>query len=351
MPEFRQCVKCVLDNVEVPDISFDVQGVCRFCRHWEGYEKVRRIEATNLPWVYDQMRKEGRGKKYDVLLGLSGGVDSSMCLHWLIENGIRPLCWSMDNGYNDPKADENVMRLVEGLKVPFIRKVLDLDSFKRLQAAFIRAGVKNLEIPTDHVLMASGYLMAREYGIKTIISGGNHATEGIMPPSYGHDAKDLTHIEDICRRFGGSTKGLPTMSLSSYLKARFIDKIRTVNLPDYYDYNREESIKVLHEKYGWKTYGEKHNENVFTVWFQNFWLPTIWKLDKRKPHYSSLINSGQMTKREAVRKLLEPMWYPEFGIEGKLMKKTVKRKDSEFKNEIKVREFLNRAYGLLKKRK
>src|SRR5687767_14850817 len=103
---FRQCRKCVLDNVEVPDIAFDVAGVCSYCREWERREAARRVEATNLPWVLERFRREGRGKKYDVLLGLSGGVDSSMCLHYLVENGVRPYCFSVDNGYNDPKADE-----------------------------------------------------------------------------------------------------------------------------------------------------------------------------------------------------------------------------------------------------
>lgn len=341
---FEVCARCVLDNREVPDITFDGKGVCCYCTRWIETERKRRVEATDRPWVYDRIRKEGRGKEYDVLLGLSGGVDSSTCLHHLVENGIRPLCWSMDNGYNDPKADENIMRLVEGMKVPFYRYVLDLDAFKDLQSKFIRSGTKNLEIPTDHVLMAAGYGMAREHGITTIISGGNHATEGIMPPSYGYDAKDLRFIEAVN---GGPVKGVPTMSLTDYVKARFVDGIRTVNLLDYYDYDREASIRLLSERYGYRPYGEKHMENYFTAWFQGFYLHRKWGLDKRKPHYSSLINSGQITRSVALDSMTVGPMYPILGIEEKALSYP-KRTYRDYPNSEAMWRILSKTYAVLK---
>lgn len=340
------CNRCVLDSREAA-LTF-TNGVCQYCTVWIRKEVERRLESTNLPWVYDRIRKDGIGKQYDVLLGLSGGVDSSLCLHYLIENGIRPLCFSVDNGYNDPKADENVMRLVEGLKVPFFRYVLDLDSFKELQASFIASGTKNLEIPTDHVLMAATYEVARKYGIKTVISGGNHATEGIMPPDYGYDAKDLTFIRSVHKAHGsGNLSKLPTIGLLSYLKARFIEGIQVVNLLDYYTYDRAEAIKLLSEKYGWKDYGEKHCENVFTAWFQNWYLPVKWGMDKRRPHYSSLINSGQMTRKEAMELLLKRPEYPELGIERKVLTYP-KRSHDDYRTGEKLWLSLSKAYGVLK---
>jgi hypothetical protein len=261
------------------------------------------------------------GNEYDVLLGLSGGVDSSMCLHHLVEMGIKPLCFSIDNGYNDPKADENIMRLVEGMKVPFYRYTIDLEKFRELQAAFLKAGVKNLEIPTDHILMASTYEMANKYGIKTIISGGNWATESIMPMSWGYQPRDLTHIKDVYKKFTGKKlEGLPLCGLFKFNWYKWIKGISTVNLLDYYDYNRQDSIKLLEEKYGYQNYGEKHCENYFTWWFMNFYLFEKWGIDKRKAHISSLIVSGQMTRDEALVELEKNPVYPELGIERKAMR-------------------------------
>jgi hypothetical protein len=332
----------------VPDLTLDDRGVCQYCRDWIEREHVRRVEATNLPWLYDRLRREGKGKEYDVLIGLSGGVDSSLCLHHLVENGVRPLCFSMDNGYNYPNADENVMRLVEGLKVRFLREVIELDTYKELQAAYIKSGLKNIEVPTDHILMALSYQLAERHGIRNVIGGGNHATEGIMPESYGYQARDLRQIEAIYRRFNGKRLvGLPTCSLPQYLRYRFLKGIKFVNLLDYYDYDREAAAKLLTEKYGYKPYGEKHCENVFTSWFQNYYLPTKWKLDKRKPHYSSLINSGQLTRKEALEALLTPPEYPKTGLEEKCLQYP-KRDYKDYPNNEAIWKLLQWAYGKVK---
>lgn len=349
--EFRQCDKCVLDNVEVPDIVFDEKGICQYCREWEKRAKEIKRDKSNLPWIFHELRRAGRGKDYDCLLGLSGGVDSSLCLHYLVENGIRPLCFSVDNGWNSKEADENIMRLVEGLKVPFYRYVLDLDKFKKLQSAFLKAGVKNIEIPSDHVLMAASYEMASKHGIKNIIGGGNHNTEGIMPEAYGYQARDLKHIKAIYRRFNGEKlNGLPTLSLWGYLTMRFLKRIKVTNLLDYYDYDRLAAVRLLSDKYGYKPYGDKHCESIWTWWFQSFYLPVKWKLDKRKPHYSSLINSGQMTKTEANALLLQRTEYPELGIEDKVMGYP-KKEWYEYPNNKGLWDFLSKIYGFHQKRR
>ena len=299
------CSRCVM-TTEANEIYFDEKGICNFCHQWQQSEKERRKQALHpgKVWIYYELQKAGQGKKYDCILGVSGGVDSSTCLHILAENGIRPFLFSVDNGWNDPKADENIMRLVETLKIPFQREVLDIPKFKELQKAFILSGTRNVEIPTDHVLMALTYKMAAENGIKYIISGGNHFTEGIMPPSYGYQARDLTHIKAIYKKFiGKKLTGLPTISFPQYLYYRFIKGIKILNLLDFYEYKREEAKKTLQEKYGWMDYYEKHEESIFTKWFQNVWLYHIHKIDKRRPHYSAMINSGQMTREEALKKL------------------------------------------------
>lgn len=328
---YKQCKRCVMDNTASE--FTETEDGCYFCE----LALDHRPTETELPNL------KTNHPKYDVLLGLSGGVDSSYCLHLLHKIGIRVLCYSIDNGWNDPKADENMMRMVEGLKVPFYRYTIDLDKFTELQGAFMQAGVKNLEIPTDHILMASAYELANQYSIKTIISGGNWATESIMPESWGYQPRDLTHIKAIYRKFTKRTlSGLPTCGIIKYNFYKWVKRIRTVNLLDYFEYNRTEAIKTLEKEYGYQSYGEKHHENIFTRWFQNFYLYEKWGIDKRKAHLSSEIISGQITRKEALKVLDERPIYPELGIEGRVMKYQ-KHEYTDYPTDEKLWKFLSKV--------
>lgn len=288
----KTCSNCIMDTTA--PILFDVNGVCNYCHDWREREFCRKIAKQELPWIIHKMKKD-KGQ-YDCLLGLSGGVDSSMCLHLLVEQGIKPLCFSVDNGHNSPLADENIMRMVETLKVPFIRKVIDLEEFKDLQRSFEKSNTLNIEIPTDHILMAMTYKMAKEHKIKWIVGGGNHATEGIMPQAWGYNARDLTFLKAV---HGKPIKKLPTISLLQYIWYRFINKIKMVNLLDYYEYDRNKAIQILSDKYGYKPYGDKHGESKYTKWFQDIYLPR-YGIIKEKAHLSSMINSKQITRDEAL---------------------------------------------------
>lgn len=331
------CKNCAMDR-SASEIVFDENGVCNFCH--QAQKSLAEIKLDKLPVI--------KGDKYDVLIGLSGGVDSSYSLHKLVELGLRPLCFSIDNGWQSDIAQENIMRMVEGLKVPFYRYTINLGRFRELQMAFIKAGVRNIEIPTDHILMASSLEMAAKYKIKWIISGGNVATESIMPESFGYNARDLKHIKSIYR-WATDQKliGLPVCSLLKWNYYRWIKGIKTLYLLDFLDYNRAKAIKVLKEKYGWKEYGEKHEENVFTSWFQNFYLYEKFGIDKRKAHFSSLINSGQMTRADAMLELQKCPVYPRLGLEEKVMKYP-KRSHDEFKKDEKLWKFLATSIRLLR---
>ena len=314
------CNRCCMDK-SAEEISFNENGVCNFCIQAQKSLKEIEAEKDNLYSVLEQIKKDGKGKDYDILIGLSGGVDSSTALHYAVLFGLRPLCFSVDTGYNKADADENIMKLVEGLKVPFYRYVIDLKKFKELQGAFLRSGVPNIEIPTDHVLMAVTYEIANQYGIKWILSGGNVASESIMPPSWGANARDLVHIKDIYKRMTGKKlTGLPMCSLLKWNWYKNVKKIKTLYLLDYFEYNREESEQMLIEKYEFKSTGGKHEENYFTWWFQNFFLFEKFGFDKRKAHLSSLINSGQITRSEALFRLSAEPVYPKLGIEERVMK-------------------------------
>lgn len=300
------------------EITFDEKGVCNFCH--QAQRELKLIESLNVIDLVNEIKEYGKDKKYDCLIGLSGGVDSSFTLHNAVALGLRPLCFSVDNGWNDPKADENIMRLVEGLKVPFLRYVIDVAKFRDLQAAFMKAGLPNLEIPTDHILMATTYEVAAEYGIKYVVSGGNVATESIMPASWGYNARDLVHIKDVYKRMTGKIlTGLPMCSLLKWNYYRWIKGIKIVYLLDCIDYNKNDAAALLAEKYGWQEYGDKHCESVFTNWFQSFWLFEKFSIDKRKAHLSSLINSGQMTRDDALDALGKPLYFPTLGLEKRAM--------------------------------
>lgn len=310
------CTHCVMD-ISAQEITFNEEGVCNFCLDAEQALRAIWIESAHFKERLARIKTNGL---YDCLIGLSGGVDSSATLLYAVRQGLRPLCFTVDTGYNKPAADENIMKLVEGLEVPFIRFTIDLQRFKELQGAFLRSGVRNIEIPTDHILMAVSYELAATYGIKTILSGGNVATESIMPASWGYNARDLTHIKAIYKQFVGKTlTDLPICGIWKWNWYRWIKRIRVFYLLDYYDYSRAASMKEL-EKFGFKDTGEKHEENYFTWWFQNWYLFTKFGIDKRKAHYSSMINSGQMSRSEAMQKLQQSPVFPELGIEAKVLK-------------------------------
>jgi PP-loop superfamily ATP-utilizing enzyme len=302
-----------MDN-SASEITLDDKGVCNFCH--QAQMELQGIKKLDL-----QKDMPKRGETYDVLIGLSGGVDSSWTLYQAVQLGLRPLCFTIDNGYNKPEADENIMRLVEGLKVPFYRYNIDMKKFHELQSAFIHSGVRNIEIPTDHILMAASYELASKYGIRTILSGGNVNTESIMPPSWGYSARDLVHIKAIYKKFcGKNLSGLPVCSLLKYNYYLWIKRIKVFYLLDYLFYDRRIAEERLIQEFGFKSTGEKHEENVFTQWFQNFYLFQKFGIDKRKAHYSSMINSGQMSRAEALDKLTASPIYPELGIEKRIMK-------------------------------
>lgn len=326
------CSVCVMDGT-APEIVLTATG-CNFCD--QARKSFKATKWLELGPLVDKIKRDGNGKKYDILIGLSGGADSSTALDVALSLGLRPLAYSMDNGWNDPKADENIMRLVEfgPVKVPFQREVIDLSKFRELQSAFLRAGLINAEIPTDHVLTALAYQTAAQHGIKWIISGGNEATESIMPASWSYPARDLVHLKDVYLTMTGKKlEGLPTMSTWQFNLYRWWYGIKTVNLLDYVKYDRSESIKVLKDKYGYKDYGEKHGESIFTRWYQSFYLYEKFGIDKRKAHFSSLIVSGQMTRTEAMRQLESCPVYPRVGLEVKVL--TYKRRShSDFKHDV-----------------
>jgi len=227
------CKKCCMDK-SAKEIVFDSDGICNYCHIAEKALKKMEIEKSNLAKRIEKIKKDGQGKKYDCLIGLSGGVDSSTVLHHAIKLGLRPLCFSLNNGWNTDEAENNVKQLIKKLKVPFVRYEINQQKFAELQGAFMKAGLMSIEIPTDAILFAVSYELANKYDIRYIVSGGNTATESIMPVSWGYNPWDLKHIKAVYKwATGKKLVGLPTLSLLRWNYLKWIKGIKIFNLLDY----------------------------------------------------------------------------------------------------------------------
>jgi N-acetyl sugar amidotransferase len=301
-----------------PCISFDADGVCSHCHEFE--EKTRKDWFPNeegkdrLDQMIDQMRKRGRGKEYDCILGLSGGIDSSYMALKIKDWGLRPLVVHVDAGWNSELAVGNIEKIVTHCQYDLHTHVVDWEDMRDLQIAYLRAGISNQDVPQDHIFFSSLYHFAIDNNIQYILSGGNIATEGIMADSWHEgSAMDSINLKAIHRRFGGrKLRSYKTISFAQYyLYYPLIKKMRTLRPLNFIPYDKKMAVDELREAIGWRDYGRKHGESLFTKVFQNDFLVRKYGFDKRKPHLSSLIASGQMTREEALAEMAKPLYDPE----------------------------------------
>ena len=304
------CTRCVMDTT-AEEISFDQEGVCSFCHYFDTtvkstLERAKTKEGRRLlEEIVRKIKESGKNKPYDSILGISGGTDSSYLAHLAVSLGLRPLAVHVDTGWNTPESEANIHKLVEKLGLDLEIFVVDWEEMKDLQLAFYKASVKNCEIPQDHAFLAVLYKKAAEKGVNYILTGGNLATESILPRSWGFNAADSRHLLAVHKLFGTKPlKNFPILTFwSRYLYYPFIKGIKEVRLLNLVSYNKKEAKRILAEKYGWKDYGLKHYESVLTRFFQGYYLPTKFGIDKRRAHFSSLILSGQMKREEALEEL------------------------------------------------
>jgi N-acetyl sugar amidotransferase len=299
-----------------PLITFDVEGVCNHCRQFE--EKSRSEWMPNdegaRRWhaMVEQMKVNGIGKEYDCILGLSGGVDSSYLALKVHESGLRPLVMHVDAGWNTELAVANIEAVVKYCGYDLHTHVVDWEDMRDLQLAYLRAAVANQDVPQDHIFFASLYHFATSNGIRHILSGGNLATEGVYPQAWEGSAMDAINLKAIHKQYGErKLSGYKTISFfDCYIWYPFVKKMRTFRPLNYMPYNKTEALRELQEKVGYKPYPRKHGESLFTKLFQNYYLPQKFGMDKRRPHLSSLIVSGQINRVDALAKLDEPLYEP-----------------------------------------
>jgi N-acetyl sugar amidotransferase len=307
---YQICTNCVMDTSDAK-ITFDKDGVCDHCRTfyreilpgWHTDERGQR----KLDAIVERIKRAGRGKDFDCIIGMSGGIDSSY-LTYIAKTrlGLRPLVFHVDAGWNSQIAMNNIEKVVDKLGLDLYTEVIDWEEMRDLQLAFIKSGVPHIDAPQDHAFFATMYKFAERHGIRYILTGANYSTECIRNPvEWMYYQSDSIQLRDIHRRFGSRPLvNFPTTSIlrhKVYLK--YVKGISVVTPLNYVPYLKSEAMDLLVKTFGWQPYPQKHFESRFTKFYESYWLPRKFGFDTRRVQFSSLIVTKQMTREEALEKL------------------------------------------------
>jgi N-acetyl sugar amidotransferase len=297
-------------------IYFDEKGVCDHCNtfykeilpNWHTDERGDR----ELKEIITKIKKEGKGKDFDCLMGMSGGIDSSYLLYVMKEKyGLRPLVFHVDAGWNSQIAVNNIQRLVDGLGLDLYTEVINWEEIKDLQLAFFKSGVSHIDTPQDHAFFATMYKFASKHNIKHILTGGNYSTECVRNPlEWMYYQSDSIQLRDIHKKHGqAKLKSYPVSNIlwhKVYLP--YVKGIKLIRPLDFVPYNKDDAMELLVRRFGYQKYPQKHFESRFTRFYESYWLPKKFGYDTRKVQYSSLILTNQMTRDEALEKLSKPAY-------------------------------------------
>jgi len=314
---YQICTKCVMDTTDAM-IKFDENGVCDHCHDFENevkpYWHTDERGYHELKSIMKKIKLSGKGKDFDCILGLSGGVDSSYMLHLAVkEFGLRPLVFHVDGGWNSELAVHNINVMIDKLGLDLYTEVINWEEMKDFQLAFFKSGLPHIDVPQDHAFVATMYHFANKYKIKYILNGGNFSTECVQYPlQWLYYGTDMAHINDIRKQFG--TNKMETYPFSSVFRHKiYLKYIKGVNVEkplNYMPFVKADALQLLEKEYGWKPYPQKHFESRFTKFYEGYWLPERFGFDTRKVQYSSLILTDQMTREEALEKLCKPAYDP-----------------------------------------
>ena len=297
-----------------PEIEFDERGICNHCRKYDELMQSNLFPAQerqrSLQDLVSRIKESGRKKKYDCLIGVSGGTDSTYTAYLVKNLGLRPLAVHLDNGWDSELAVSNIERTLKKLKIDLYTYIIDWEEFRDLQLAFLMASTPDCEIPTDHAIVAILSQVALRNNMQYIILGVNIATEAILPPRWSCGHGDWKYIKGIHKKFGKiKLRTFPHYNFIQWLFYFYMKYPEFINILDYINYNKKEAIKIIEEKLEWRNYGGKHCESIYTSFFQGYILPKKFRYDKRRAHLSALICSGQITREEALREI-EKDQYP-----------------------------------------
>jgi N-acetyl sugar amidotransferase len=312
---YQICSNCIMDTSDQA-IVFDNNGLCDYCNNF--YKNILPNWHTDdlgqieIDKMLSKIKKDAKGRNYDCLLGISGGVDSSYLAYLAVEKfGLKPLIFHVDAGWNSQQAVHNIECIVEGLGLELHTEVVNWQEMKDLQLAYFKAQVPHLDTPQDHAFFASLYNFAAKYNIKYILNGGNYSTECVREPiEWAYHASDLIQLKDIHSKFGSRPlKTFPMSDIFTYkLYYRFIKGVQVWRPLNCLPYIKEEAMQLLIDKFGWQKYQHKHYESRFTRFYEGYWQPTKFGYDKRRAHFSSLILTKQMTREEALIKISQPAY-------------------------------------------
>lgn len=315
MKKYQICTRCIMDTTD-PKIMFNEHGVCNHCNKYDrnmasfGYKGKTTDEACMK--LIAKIKGCGKGKEYDCILGISGGVDSAYMAYLAHKFGLRVLAVHVDAGWNTEIAVSNIQKMCKALEMDLHTIVVDWTAMKELQRAYMFSGLPNLDVPQDHVFLAAMYHYARKYKIKYMLNGSNLATEGILPDSWGYAAIDFKNIKSIYKKHGRGKKIFHKYDHFGMLKYFYYQmSVERVNLLNYVPYSKKNAIATLEKEFGWQYYGGKHFESRFTKFFQSYYLPQKFGYDKKRAHLSSLIVGGEMSREEALADMEDTSSYSE----------------------------------------
>jgi N-acetyl sugar amidotransferase len=296
-----------------PEIEFDERGVCNHCHDYDRLVAQKVLEGEGgrkyLERLVEKMKRDGRNKPYDCIIGVSGGVDSTYVAYLVKKMGLRPLAVHMDNGWDSELAVKNIEVTLKRLGIDFYTEVLDWEEFKDIQVAMLKASTPDSEVPSDHAISAVLGDMADKLKVKYIISGANVRTETHLPRAWSYGHFDWKYIRSVHKMFGsGRLKSFPYVGLFTYYRRLLTH--RRIDILNYIDYNKSEAMRILQDDLGWRYYGGKHYESIYTRFYQGYILPTKFGFDKRRSHLSSLICSGEITREDAFVELDKPTYAP-----------------------------------------
>ncbi len=346
--KYQSCNRCLMDTT-TSKIVFNENGFCNFCTDFIVRQKNTEKTVSDLDKLISEIKSDGKNKKYDCIVGVSGGVDSCFALIRAVECGLRPLAVHMDNGWNSELAQNNISNLIRSLNVDLHTHVINWEEYKNLQEAFLKANVIDIELLYDNAMAAVNYKLANKFNIKYILSGMNTSTEGFkIPDDWVWFKNDARNIKKITKKFSNQKiKTFPLFGTFDFIYYEIVKKIKWILFPDYFNYKKDEAVKELEEKSNFKKYPYKHYDNVFTRFYQGYILPKKFGVDKRKLHLSNLIISNQMDKNEALRIMQKPV-YENLEDEKKdkeYFLKKMKWSEKELENYLFEKEVSHSFYG------
>ena len=300
--EYRECARCVMDT-SASQIEFDDAGICNYCTAYlRNKERIffETRSSNSLDQLVDSISESGRGRDYDCVIGVSGGVDSTYVAKLVKELGLRPLAVHLDNGWNSELATSNIEQSMKKIGVDLFTHVLNWAQFRDIQVAFVKSSTPDWELPSDHAIRAVLLEAADRHGLKYIVNGRNMSTEGIMPSGWSYGPFDWKYLSSIHNKFGaGKISDYPYLNLRRLAYHYGIRGIKDINILNYVDYTKSAAVSTLSTELGWRDYGGKHFESIFTRFYQGVVLPKKFGIDKRRAHLSVLVASGQITRGEA----------------------------------------------------